>query len=90
MNLHRSIGEIAMAAIPASVPSLFSIARPAGGLPPVKAPEKPANSFTKICKNPNKIPHRQPSSTLKNFWAPAPALSATPHLFFVSLGPFYG
>jgi hypothetical protein len=30
MNLHRSIGEIAMTAIPASVPPFFSIARKAG------------------------------------------------------------
>jgi hypothetical protein len=42
---------------------------------PATLPEKPSNSVTKICENPNKIPHRQPSSTLKTFWGGPPGTS---------------
>ena len=90
MNLHRSIGEIAMAATSANAPSSFSIAGLVGALTPAKAPEKPANSFAKICENPCKIPHRKPWSTLKIFSTPAPAIPTAPHLIIVSLGRFYG
>jgi hypothetical protein len=45
---------------------------------PAAPPEKPANSFTKICKNPSKNPDRQPSSTLKIFLAARPPLPNAP------------
>jgi hypothetical protein len=79
MRIHHSIVKIGTAAIPASVPSSFSTARKAGGLPPVKLPEKPANSSTKICENPSKTHHRQPSSTLKFFFGHPPLLRRPPN-----------
>jgi hypothetical protein len=38
---------------------------------PAAPPENPSNSLTKIRENPNKNPHRQPSSTLNTFGATA-------------------
>jgi hypothetical protein len=37
---------------------------------PIAPPENPAISRVKICENPSKNPHRQPSSTPKNFQSP--------------------
>jgi hypothetical protein len=68
MNRRRSIVELGLAAILASAPSWFFLARKAGGLTPAKPGQNLANSFAKICENPNKTRHRQPSSSLKNFW----------------------
>jgi hypothetical protein len=42
------------------------------------APENPSNSLAKICENPCKIPHRQPSSTL-NFFSPRPSIERRSH-----------
>jgi hypothetical protein len=56
MRIHHSIGEIGMAAIPANVPSRFSIARKAGGLPPVKPLRTPAKPTQKSRKTPAKTP----------------------------------
>jgi len=44
---------------------------------PAASPENPSNSFTKICENPSKTPHRQASSSLI-FFGPRPPLPA-PH-----------
>jgi hypothetical protein len=42
------------------------VSRPAASF----RPEKPSISLTKICENPSKNPHRQPSSTPKTFGRP--------------------
>jgi hypothetical protein len=60
LSRHRaSIGRIG--------PIPLSLATPQNLKKPQK---KTANSFAKIRENPCKIPHRQPSSTLKKFFSP--------------------
>ena len=80
MNPHRTIVEIGMAAIPASALSLFSIARKAGGLPPVKSLQNPGKTNAKTSQNPSKTAHRQRPSTL-NFFSRLRAAGAAFNLY---------
>jgi hypothetical protein len=85
MRIHRSVVGIARAALSACAPLLFLIARTVGGLPPVKPPQNPWKTNTKIRENPCKIPHRQPSSTLKTLWgAPGAFRPGLPADFFLA------
>jgi hypothetical protein len=51
---------------------------------PAVPPKKTSISIAKICENPCKTPHRQPSSTVKTLGAPLDPYQARPSVFHTS------
>jgi hypothetical protein len=71
MRTHHSIVEIGMAAIPASVPSLFFSPRTAGALPPRKTPAEPMQNQRKNFAKPQQNPPSSTPVNPKNFFVGA-------------------